>query len=190
MGHAFAWCSHATVLLQSLFIPLFHFHPRGTVLDEGKLAPADTWDFTPGDVWYFPSNTAHSLLGLPPSGCTYVTGYNHPSFEEHADSFSASSWFATLPAEVLAQGSGLDIEAVGQLQEGLGAGEGSFIPQGQLPVVVKQQVPSIQQQFPRKIHRFPSAQNVHAVRQGTLVEGSANIGTLEIIHPSLFFATA
>jgi hypothetical protein len=151
-----------------MFVFLPYVPARGTVLDEGKIAPADTWDFTPGDVWYFPSNTAHSILGLPPSGCSYVTGYNHPTFEEYSGSFSASSWFATLPLEVLAQGLGLTADAAKQLQQGLGQGEGSFMPQGQLPVIAKQKVPSIQQQFPQQIHRFPSGQNTHAVREGGL----------------------
>lgn len=55
-----------------------------------------------GDLWYFPANVPHSIVGLGPSGCTYVTGYNAPDFNE-LTSFSASSWLATVPLATLAQ---------------------------------------------------------------------------------------
>jgi uncharacterized RmlC-like cupin family protein len=56
---------------------------------------------TSGDLWYFPPNVPHSIIGLAPSGCTYVTGYNAPDFSE-LRSFSASSWLATVPLATLA----------------------------------------------------------------------------------------
>jgi oxalate decarboxylase len=55
-----------------------------------------------GDLWYFPPNVPHSILGLAPSGCTYVSGYNAPDFNE-SRAFSASSWLATVPQATLAQ---------------------------------------------------------------------------------------
>jgi hypothetical protein len=55
-----------------------------------------------GDVWYFPANLAHSIVGLEPEGCAFVSGYKSPDFDE-LKSFSASSWLATLPVDTLAQ---------------------------------------------------------------------------------------
>ena len=33
----------------------------------------DTWDFYEGDVWFFPSNLAHTVVGLE-DGCEYIAG--------------------------------------------------------------------------------------------------------------------
>lgn len=55
-----------------------------------------------GDVWYFPANLPHSLVGLEPEGCQFVSGFNSPSFDE-LTAFSASTWLATLPVDTLAQ---------------------------------------------------------------------------------------
>lgn len=55
-----------------------------------------------GDVWYFPANLPHSLVGLEPEGCLFVSGYKSPNFDE-LNAFSATSWFATLPVATLAQ---------------------------------------------------------------------------------------
>jgi hypothetical protein len=55
-----------------------------------------------GDLWYFPPNVPHSIVGLSPAGCTYVTGYNAPDFNE-LRAFSASSWLATVHVATLAQ---------------------------------------------------------------------------------------
>jgi hypothetical protein len=53
-------------------------------------------------VWYFPANLPHSLVGLEPDGCQFVSGYKSPDFDER-QAFSASSWLATLPVDTLAQ---------------------------------------------------------------------------------------
>lgn len=55
-----------------------------------------------GDVWYFPPNVPHSILGLGAAGCTFVAGYNAGDFDE-LKAFSASSWLATVPVDTLGQ---------------------------------------------------------------------------------------
>jgi len=75
---------------------------RATAIDEGRLHPADTWNLTSGDLWYFPANVPHTVVGMAPAGCSFVSGYNHPSFNE-LQAFSASSWLATVPVDALAQ---------------------------------------------------------------------------------------
>lgn len=52
-------------------------------------------------MWYFPANVPHAVLGLAPKGCTFVSGFRDGGFDE-LDSFSASSWLATLPVDTLA----------------------------------------------------------------------------------------
>jgi oxalate decarboxylase len=76
-----------------------------TALDEGRTHPTDTWNFTAGDVWYFPANVPHSIAGAPPTGCGFVSGFNTPNMDER-DAISASGWLASLPKDVLAQVSG------------------------------------------------------------------------------------
>jgi oxalate decarboxylase/phosphoglucose isomerase-like protein (cupin superfamily) len=73
-----------------------------TALNEGRTHPTDTWNFTTGDVWYFPANTAHAVAGAPPTGCVFVVGWNAPDVDER-DAISASSWLASLPKDALAQ---------------------------------------------------------------------------------------
>lgn len=137
---------------------------RATLLDESMKAPVDTWDFSPGNVWYFPANAAHTILGLGPSGCTYVVGWDAGAFDER-DSFSASSWAAALPPGVLAQGLGITEEAAQQLQATTPAG-GTFLAQGDPAAMEVQQAPPVRGQWPELIHRFPLSQNTYSVRAG------------------------
>uniref|UniRef100_A0A383W9E2 Cupin type-1 domain-containing protein n=1 Tax=Tetradesmus obliquus TaxID=3088 RepID=A0A383W9E2_TETOB len=133
----------------------------GTATDESKLHPSDTWNFTAGDLWYFPANVPHSIVGLGPSGCTYITGYNAPDFNE-LTSFSASSWLATVPLATLAQALGISTAAAQRILDGNAGGKPSFIPQGSLRQMLAQ-APSLPVQFPKLIHRYPLLQNTHEV---------------------------
>jgi hypothetical protein len=70
-------------------------------------------------------------MGMAPSGCTFVTGYNAPDFNE-SRAFSASSWLATLPKATLAQ-----VRHVGLMVLCM------FVPSQSLPVACVQQCSGI-----------------------------------------------
>jgi hypothetical protein len=75
--------------------------PRATVVGTTKARPTETQRFSTGDVWYFPRNYPHSILGLEPKGCTFVAGFDSPSFDERK-AFSASGWLSTVNVDTLA----------------------------------------------------------------------------------------
>ncbi|KAF6259616.1 RmlC-like cupin [Scenedesmus sp. NREL 46B-D3] len=132
-----------------------------TATDESKLHPSDTWNFTAGDLWYFPPNVPHSIVGLAPSGCTFVTGYNAPDFNE-ARAFSASSWLSTVPVATLAQALGINKGAAQRILDSNAGGKPSFLPQGNLRQMLAQAA-ALPTQFPKLIHRYPLMQNTHEV---------------------------
>ena len=63
----------------------------------------ESWDFQAGDIWYFPSNIGHSVVGLAPDGCAYLSVYNNGAFDEFYDSKGLSSWFSSAPPAIVAQ---------------------------------------------------------------------------------------
>lgn len=137
---------------------------RATVLLSGSTHEFDTWDFTAGDIWYFPSNTGHAILGLEPTGCSFVAGFDDGAFDE-INSFSMSSWLATVSPDILAQSLGVTVSAAAQLKATSLPQDGkpNFMPMGKRPDVFRD-TPSISRQFPPLIHRFPLAtQNVPEV---------------------------
>ncbi|CAL5224395.1 g7076 [Coccomyxa viridis] len=77
---------------------------RATSLEQGKTRPSDTLDYETGDVWYFGPNIGHAILGLEPSGCTYLAVYDNGTFDEYASSFDLSTWISILPTPILSQG--------------------------------------------------------------------------------------
>lgn len=62
----------------------------------------ESWDFQPGDVWYFPSNEGHAVLGLD-NGCTYLAVYDNGTFDELYNSRGISNWLSTAPPSIVAQ---------------------------------------------------------------------------------------
>lgn len=73
------------------------------MVDYGATHPVESWDFQAGDIWYFPSNIGHSVVGLAPDGCAYLSVYNNGPFDEIYDSKGLSSWFSSAPPSILAQ---------------------------------------------------------------------------------------
>lgn len=156
-----------------MFLTHVTFYLRATVGDPGATHPADTWDFSAGDVWYFPPNSPHAIAGLAPSGCTFVTGYNEGSFNE-LDSFSASSWFATVPADILAQGLGISLAAAKTMLANNPGKNATFMPVGKL-ADINNQTATLPSQFPKQIHRFPLFSNLPEVRRLMLLATSKRI---------------
>lgn len=75
---------------------------RGTLVEQGPTHPVESWDFQAGDIWYFPSNVGHAILGLN-QGCNFIAVYNSGSFDEAVNSRGISNWLATAPPEIVAQ---------------------------------------------------------------------------------------
>ena len=44
-------------------------------------SPTSVANVTVGDIWYFPANTVHYIVGLEPSGCSFIAGYDAPDFD-------------------------------------------------------------------------------------------------------------
>ena len=76
---------------------------RVLMVDFSANRPSDSWDYKYGDVWYFPSNTAHSILGLGPNGCSYIVAYNDGAFDDAVNSQGLSNWVATAPPAIVSQ---------------------------------------------------------------------------------------
>ena len=61
-------------------------------------------DFDAGDIWFFPGNFPHVIVGVDPQlGCTYLTAYDQGDFEERTDAKGLSNWFSQAPANIAAQ---------------------------------------------------------------------------------------
>src|SRR5437868_6557554 len=77
---------------------------RTTVLAPGGYA--ETSDFEPGDVWYFPRGHGHMLECLGDEPCHFVLIFDNGYFSEFG-TFSISDWIGHTPKALLAQNFGL-----------------------------------------------------------------------------------
>ena len=77
---------------------------RTTVVDpEGA---AETNDFEPGDVWYFPRGHGHMLQCLGDAPCHFILIFDNGYFSEFG-TFSISDWIGHVPKSLLAKNFGL-----------------------------------------------------------------------------------
>src|SRR5262245_242340 len=77
---------------------------RTTVLGPGGYA--ETNDFEPGDVWYFPRGHGHMLECLGNEPCHFVLIFDNGYFSEFG-TFSISDWVGHVPKALLARNFGL-----------------------------------------------------------------------------------
>src|SRR5437879_8200923 len=77
---------------------------RTTVLGPGGYA--ETNDFEPGDVWYFPRGHGHMLECLGDEPCHFVLIFDNGYFSEFG-TFSISDWIGHAPKALLAKNFGL-----------------------------------------------------------------------------------
>ncbi len=77
---------------------------RTTVLGPGGIA--ETNDFEPGDVWYFPRGHGHMLECLGKEPCHFVLMFDNGYFSEFG-TFSISDWIAQAPKPLVAKNFGL-----------------------------------------------------------------------------------
>jgi oxalate decarboxylase len=79
-------------------------HVRTTVLGPGGYA--ETNDFEPGDVWYFPRGHGHMLECLGDEPCHFVLIFDNGYFSEFG-TFSITDWIGHSPKPLLAKNFGL-----------------------------------------------------------------------------------
>lgn len=73
---------------------ILYGNARVTAVDpEGKNFVGD---LGPGDIWYFPSGTPHSIQGLGPDGCEFILVFDDGGFDEDS-TFLLSDWFKHVP---------------------------------------------------------------------------------------------
>jgi oxalate decarboxylase len=77
---------------------------RTTVVDPGGLA--ETNDFDPGDVWYFPRGYGHMLQCLGDKPCHFILIFDNGYFSEFG-TFSITDWIGHTPPALLAKNFGL-----------------------------------------------------------------------------------
>jgi oxalate decarboxylase len=77
---------------------------RTTVLGPG--GEAETNDFEPGDVWYFPRGHGHMLETLGNEACHFVLIFDNGYFSEFG-TFSITDWMGHAPRALLAKNFGL-----------------------------------------------------------------------------------
>ncbi|KAF8813507.1 oxalate decarboxylase [Phlegmacium glaucopus] len=72
----------------------------------------------PGDLWYFPPGTPHSLQATAddPDGAEFLLVFNSGAFSEDS-TFLLTDWLAHVPAEVLAKSFQTDISAFGHIPD-------------------------------------------------------------------------
>ncbi len=89
-------------------------HARTTVIDpDGN---AETNEFGPGDVWYFPRGYGHSIQGLGPDGCEFMLVFDDGAFSEFG-TFSVTDWLAHTPPEMLAKNLGVPAAAFAKIPD-------------------------------------------------------------------------
>lgn len=77
---------------------------RTTVID--PKGEAETDDFGPGDVWYFPRGHGHMLQCLGHEPCHFILIFDNGYFSEYG-TFSISDWLGHVPRPLLAKNFGL-----------------------------------------------------------------------------------
>src|ERR1043166_6547987 len=77
---------------------------RTTVVDPNGLA--ETNDFDPGDVWYFPRGHGHMLQCLDNKPCHFILIFDNGYFSEFG-TFSITDWIGHTPPALLAKNFGL-----------------------------------------------------------------------------------
>jgi oxalate decarboxylase len=77
---------------------------RTTVID--PWGAAETCDFDPGDVWYFPRGHGHMLQCLGTQPCRFILIFDNGYFSEFG-TFSITDWIGHAPKPLLAKSFGL-----------------------------------------------------------------------------------
>jgi oxalate decarboxylase len=131
---------------------------RTTVIDpQGR---ADTNDFGPGDVWYFPRGHGHMLECLGNEPCHFVLIFDNGYFSEFG-TFSITDWIGHTPKALLAKNFGVpESHFDGFPKEEVYFAQGAVPPQ-------KQSIPLQGRKLPPQTHKFELLeQEPHALFKG------------------------
>ena len=108
---------------------------------------AESADFGPGDVWYFPKGHGHALQCLGPDEAHFVLVFDDGHFSEFG-TFSVTDWLGHTSPEVLSRNLNLPVSAFSRIPR-----NEAYIVQGRVPTAVAESFrnPNLpENQFPHK----------------------------------------
>jgi len=91
---------------------------------------AETSDFGPGDIWYFPKGHGHALQCLGPGDAHFILAFDNGHFSEFG-TFSITDWVTLTPPNVAARNLGLSEATIAALPKGE-----LYIGQGKVPPAI------------------------------------------------------
>ena len=115
------------------------------VLPNGQ---AESSDFGPGDVWYFPKGHGHALQCLGPGDAHFVLVFDNGHFSEFG-TFSITDWVTLIPPNVAARNLGLPESAIAALPKGE-----LYIVQGKVPPAIPESLRNGNQDTNQLSHKF------------------------------------
>ena len=123
---------------------------------------AESADFGPGDVWYFPKGHGHALQCLGPEEAHFILVFDDGNFSEFG-TFSITDWVARTPPHILARNLGLPEPVYASLPQ-----KEAYIVAGKVPPASPQPLRNgnpCENQFPHKFrlgamapHNFPGGE--------------------------------
>lgn len=114
---------------------------------------AESADFAPGDVWYFPKGHGHALQCLGPEEAHFILVFDDGNFSEFG-TFSITDWIARTPPSVLTRNLGLPQAVYASMPK-----EEAYIIPGKVPPAVPEQLRNgnpNENQFPHKYRLLAS----------------------------------
>jgi len=109
---------------------------------------AESSDFGPGDVWYFPKGHGHALQCLGPGDAHFVLVFDDGHFSEFG-TFSITDWVTLTPPNVAARNLNLPESAVASLPKGE-----SYIIPGKVPPAIPETLRNGKQDLNQLTHKF------------------------------------
>src|SRR5579871_1491060 len=131
---------------------------RTTVIEPG--GTAETNDFEPGDVWYFPRGHGHMLECLGNEPCHFILIFDNGYFSEYG-TFSITDWVGHTPTALLAKNFGLPESSFDGFPK-----EEVYFARGSVPPE-KQSIPLQGRKLPPQTHKFELLEQApHALFKG------------------------
>jgi len=137
---------------------VFEGRVRTTVVDPNGFA--ETNDFDPGDVWYFPRGHGHMLQCLGDKPCRFILIFDNGYFSEFG-TFSITDWIGHIPKALLAKNFGVPESAFDSFPK-----EEVYFARGK-PPPAEPSVPLQGWKLPPETHKYRLlAQPPHGTFQG------------------------
>jgi oxalate decarboxylase len=132
-------------------------HVRGTVIVPN--GQAESADFGPGDVWYFPKGHGHAVQCLGPEDAHFILVFDDGHFSEFG-TFSITDWITKTDPAVASKNLGLSPEVLARIPKGeMYIGLGKVPPR--VPENLRNGDPNTNQ-FPHKFRLGEVQPRVHA----------------------------